>query len=136
MVCRAVNLKSARNEHQSQSNYNHLISGLFNQIYSIVNVRLLPLSVHDCLVFPIFKMKVSSLNITKTKTKTSRTYRQGSYTLKQTLIIRGKSLKDILITAKFSGQKIQEHKRMAYQHLFKIDCILLYGLPGVSPCAL
>ena len=49
-------------------------------------------------------------NKTKTKTKkqkkTSRTYRQGSYTLKQTLIIRGKSLKDILITAKFSGRKI------------------------------
>ena len=42
----------------------------------------------------------------KKQKKTSRTYRQGSYTLKQTLIIKGKSLKDILITAKFSGQKI------------------------------
>ena len=42
---------------------------------------------------------------TKTK-KNLKNNRQGSYTLKQTLIIKGKSLKDILITAKFSGQKI------------------------------
>ena len=55
------------------------------------------------------KTKQNKTNKNKNKKKqkkTSRTYRQGSYTLKQTLIIKGKSLKDILITAKFSGQKI------------------------------
>ena len=52
------------------------------------------------------KQKQKQKQKQKKQKKTSRTYRQGSYTLKQTLIIRGKSLKDILITAEFSGQKI------------------------------
>ena len=56
--------------------------------------------------------KKTKQNKTKNKQKQTKTKknlknnRQGSYTLKQTLIIKGKSLKDILITAKFSGQKI------------------------------
>ena len=53
------------------------------------------------------KTKQNKKNQKQTKTKKNlKNNRQGSYTLKQTLIIKGKSLKDILITAKFSGQKI------------------------------
>ena len=55
--------------------------------------------------------------------------------------IANESLKDILITAELSGQKIQKRKRVAevaqaYQRLLTIDCFLLSGLPGVSSNAL
>ena len=55
--------------------------------------------------------------------------------------ITNESLKDILITAELSGQKIQKRKRVAgvtqaYQRLLTIDCFLLSGLPGVSSNAL
>ena len=61
-----VNLQNVCYKLLTTANYNHLTSGPFNRIYSIVNDRLLPISVHYCLVFPIFKMKVSSLNILTT----------------------------------------------------------------------